>query len=141
MSFWLICYSFFQSHKEYTIVSYILDKDDNKIDRIEIRRRYSDFEWLVNQLTTKYPAFIIPPLPEKNPLGKIYNEDAEFIENRQKGLLYFLNKMLEHPALRNTNDFVQFLTAYDTVIFSFYFELLRNSSTLSPKNLKATSQP
>jgi hypothetical protein len=39
-------------------------------------RRYSDFEWLHDRLAKKYKGIFIPPLPEKNAVGKM--EDFKF---------------------------------------------------------------
>jgi hypothetical protein len=39
-------------------------------------RRYSDFEWLNDRLAKKYKGIFIPPLPEKNAVGKM--EDFKF---------------------------------------------------------------
>jgi hypothetical protein len=36
-------------------------------------RRYSDFEWLHDRLAEKYKGIFIPPLPEKNVVGKMAN--------------------------------------------------------------------
>lgn len=33
-------------------------------------RRYSDFVWLHDRLFEKYKGIFIPPLPEKNAVGK-----------------------------------------------------------------------
>jgi len=38
-------------------------------------RRYSDFEWLHDRLAERYKGIFIPPLPEKNAVGKIPNYD------------------------------------------------------------------
>ena len=38
-------------------------------------RRYSDFEWLHDRLAERYKGVFIPPLPEKNAVGKILNYD------------------------------------------------------------------
>jgi hypothetical protein len=38
-------------------------------------RRYSDFEWLHDRLAERYKGIFIPPLPEKNAVGKVLNYD------------------------------------------------------------------
>jgi hypothetical protein len=41
-------------------------------------RRYSDFEWLHDRLAEKYKGIFIPPLPEKNVVGKMANFKFNF---------------------------------------------------------------
>lgn len=41
-------------------------------------RRYSDFEWLHDRLAERYKGVFIPPLPEKNAVGKIRNYDFSY---------------------------------------------------------------
>lgn len=53
-------------------------------------RRYSDFEWLHNRLVFEFPGCIIPPLPEKNALGRF---GPEFVEQRRRYLEKFLNSI------------------------------------------------
>jgi len=101
------------SHKEFLIRSWI----EGNHNYTEISRRYSDFEWLVGQLINRYPGCIIPPLPEKNPLTKIDKEDPLFLETRKRGLLRFLEMMLQHQDLKNTPEFANFLLKSDSVSF------------------------
>ena len=101
------------SHKEFLIRSWI----EGNHNYTEISRRYSDFEWLVGQLINRYPGCIIPPLPEKNPLTKIDKEDPLFLETRKRGLLRFLEMMLQHQDLKNTPEFANFLLKSDSVNF------------------------
>jgi len=105
---------YLSSHKEYKIKSFLPNRSDEK----EISRRYSDFEWLVSQLLNKYPGCIIPPLPEKNPLTNINQENEVFLQNRKRGLLRFLEKMIQHPDLRYAPDFISFLLSNDIVILA-----------------------
>jgi len=107
--FQLIKDGYLSSHKEYKIKSSLPNENDEK----EISRRYSDFEWLVSQLLNKYPGCIIPPLPEKNPLTNINQENEVFLQNRKRGLLRFLEKMIQHPDLRYAPDFISFLLSND----------------------------
>jgi len=106
----LINDGYLSSHKEFLIRSWIEGNHNYQ----EISRRYSDFEWLVAQLINKYPGCIIPPLPEKNPLAKIDKEDPIFLETRKRGLLRFLEMMLQHQDLKNTPEFANFLFKSDS---------------------------
>jgi hypothetical protein len=110
----LVTDGYVSSHKEFQIRSYI----EGTHNYTEISRRYSDFEWLISQLISKYPGCIIPPLPEKNPLANINKEDPLFLETRKRGLLRFLEMMLQHEDLKNTPDFANFLLKSDSDFIS-----------------------
>lgn len=68
-----------------------------KVKESSVRRRYSDFEWLRNELE-RDSKIVVPPLPGKAwkrqmPFrgdNGIFEED--FIEERRKGLEVFINK-------------------------------------------------
>lgn len=70
-------------------------------------RRYSDFVWLRDQLEKEFVGYLIPPLPEKKTMGRF---EAEFIEVRRRYLQKFLRRVAEHPALRKSQDFRDFMT-------------------------------
>jgi len=44
--------------------------------------RFSDFEWLYNELINKYGGYLIPVLPEKNILTKFNVETNDFTKDR-----------------------------------------------------------
>ncbi len=46
-------------------------------------KRFSDFEWLFNELISKYPGYLIPVFPEKNFLTKLNVESDEFTQIRR----------------------------------------------------------
>lgn len=68
-----------------------------KVKESSVRRRYSDFEWLRNELE-RDSKIVVPPLPGKAWKRQlpfrgddgIFEED--FIEERRKGLEVFINK-------------------------------------------------
>ncbi|KAI8999457.1 Vps5 C terminal like-domain-containing protein [Gaertneriomyces semiglobifer] len=60
-------------------------------------RRYSDFLWLHEQLQSRYPGVIIPPVPEKQTLGRF---QEEFVESRRCALEQFLQRVVGHRRLR-----------------------------------------
>lgn len=68
------------SYKLYTIRTF--NKCEDKKETI-INRRYSDFQYLHNQLTTKYGGFLIPKLPGKNILTAINMESPTYIKERK----------------------------------------------------------
>jgi len=79
-----------------------------------VRRRYSDFEWLRNELE-RDSKIVVPALPSKAlkrqmPFRQddgIYEE--EFIEDRRKGLEIFINKIAGHPLAQNERCLHMFL--------------------------------
>ncbi|KAJ1974413.1 Vacuolar protein sorting-associated protein vps5 [Dimargaris xerosporica] len=73
-----------------------------------VRRRYRDFHWLFTQLHQSNPGVIIPPVPEKQSLGRFQDE---FVETRRHGLEKFLKRVATHPLLNDHPDFRLFLTS------------------------------
>jgi len=85
-----------------------------KLKNSSVRRRYSDFEWLRNELE-RDSKIVVPQLPGKSwkrqlPFRSddgIYEED--FIEDRRKGLEQFINKVAGHPLAQNEKCLHMFL--------------------------------
>lgn len=73
-------------------------------------RRYSDFTWLSGELSREFPGVIVPPLPEKQSVGRF---TVEFIESRRRALEKFLHRIAMHNELGNSQYFVIFLQASD----------------------------
>ncbi|ORX96926.1 Vps5-domain-containing protein [Basidiobolus meristosporus CBS 931.73] len=71
-----------------------------------VDRRYRDFLWLYNQLTTGNPGVIVPPVPEKHALGRF---QGEFVESRRVALEQCLVKITAHPMLYGDPDLKIFL--------------------------------
>lgn len=77
-----------------------------KLKESTVRRRYSDFEWLRNELE-RDSKIMVPPLPGKawKRLMPFRGDDGiyedEFIEERRKGLESFINKVAGHPLAQN----------------------------------------
>jgi sorting nexin-1/2 len=71
-----------------------------------VTRRYRDFRWLVKQLTARYPGLIVPPVPEKQALGRF---SPDFIEYRRRALEKCLQRIGQHPILQMSHDFRTFL--------------------------------
>ena len=51
-----------------------------------VLRRYSDFVWLSDRLHVERAGAIVPPLPDKQPVGRF---SPAFIEARRMGLELF----------------------------------------------------
>lgn len=78
--------------------------------QFSVLRRYSDFEWLLEQLGTAFPGVILPAIPEKQAVGRF---SPDFVEQRRRGLERFLNKLSLHPTLVESQYLISFLTADD----------------------------
>ena len=63
---------------------------------LQVSRRYKRFDWLHKQLMGKFTMLAIPPLPDKQVLGR-YEE--EFIDHRMKLLQGFVDRICSHPVL------------------------------------------
>ncbi|BFZ25155.1 hypothetical protein BsWGS_28194 [Bradybaena similaris] len=85
-----------------------------KLKESSVRRRYSDFEWLRNELE-RDSKIVVPPLPGKALKRQlpfrgddgIFEDD--FIEERRKGLEQFINKVAGHPLAQNEKCLHMFL--------------------------------
>lgn len=71
-------------------------------------RRYSDFAWLSGELSREFPGVIVPPLPEKQTVGRF---GSEFVESRRRGLEKFLQRIASHYEIGNSQFYVTFLQA------------------------------
>ncbi|VDP17308.1 unnamed protein product [Soboliphyme baturini] len=77
---------------------------------IQVSRRYKHFDWLHEQMSGKYSAMLIPPLPEKQVSGR-YEE--EFIEHRMHLLQLWVSKICGHPVLSQCEAWMHFLSCTD----------------------------
>lgn len=75
-----------------------------------VLRRYSDFLWLYEQFHREKAGAIVPPLPEKQPVGRF---SAAFIEDRRTNLERFLRRVAVHPELMDAQCLNTFLRADD----------------------------
>ena len=72
---------------------------------------------------------IIPPLPEKQSIGRFL---PEFIEERRQSLQLFLNRIKENTELRDSKQFLTFLQADEAAFkeingYAAIFGLLQNT--------------
>lgn len=75
---------------------------------LNVRRRYSDFDWFHQIITILFPSCIIPPTPKKK-MGADRFGDA-FLQKRARNLEKFLNCLLADPIIRNSQLFYDFLS-------------------------------
>ena len=71
-----------------------------------VRRRYSDFDWLMKIINLRYRGTWQPPMPEKN----VINTAEAFIKDRMSRLDQFLNRLLSNPYMRHDTALNAFLT-------------------------------
>lgn len=98
------------------------------------RRRYSDFAWLNSTLSNEYPGTILPPLPEKQTIGRF---SSEFIESRRRALERYLQRISRHPDLSNSSTFLTFLQENDENAFHKFKDDVKSNK---PKSSTSTFQ-
>ena len=76
----------------------------------QVRRRFNDFIWLHDILKSLYINAVVPPLNKKN---SIYSLRDTQIAKRIRTLERFINEILVHPLLRNSQIFYDFITMID----------------------------
>lgn len=76
--------------------------------RMNIRKRYSEFDGLRKRLVQTFPNFeaAVPPLPPKSILHRF---QPKFLEKRRAGLQYFLNCILLNPEFSGSPVLKEFL--------------------------------
>ena len=89
------------SHVAYCVLSQgsLIGEWNNGAQESGVWRRYSDFEWLQSTLKQTLFCTLVPPLPDKQVIGR-FND--EFIEIRRRGLQRFLDRCVEHEPIRNS---------------------------------------
>ncbi|GAA5896874.1 hypothetical protein JCM5296_002578 [Sporobolomyces johnsonii] len=67
-----------------------------------VERRYSDFVWLLDCLTRRYPFRMLPALPPKRMQlqGHYLASDDGFLDRRRRGLERALTFLINHPVLK-----------------------------------------
>jgi len=86
-----------------------------------VLRRYSDFLWLYEKLQMERAGAIVPPLPEKHPVGRF---NPAFVEIRRRELERFLRRAAVHPELQGCASLDAFLQGDDVT-----FQAAKNSKS------------
>lgn len=86
-----------------------------------VLRRYSDFLWLHERLQEERAGAIVPPIPEKQPVGRF---SPAFVEARRRELERFLRRVAVHPELQDSACLDTFLRADDVT-----FQAAKNSKS------------
>ena len=74
-----------------------------------VRRRYSDFIWLQKRLVEERAGNIVPKIPHKIANVKTKFDD-DFVNEREKTLQRFMNRVVDHPDLPKATSFTPFLS-------------------------------
>ena len=75
-----------------------------------VLRRYSDFLWLHERLQVERAGAIVPPIPDKQPVGRF---SPAFVEARRRELERFIRRLAVHPELQDCACLDTFLRADD----------------------------
>ena len=78
------------------------------------KKRYSDFLWLRKTLSLMYSNCVIPPLCKKNYYDRF--NDA-LINKRMRSIEKFLNGLLIHPLIKNSQILFDFLSVQNEADF------------------------
>jgi len=107
-------------HYEFEIL--LRYSSDNIIEDKLIYRRYSDLEWLHNELLENNPGCKIIDIPEKSFWTNIKANNNDLLENRKKLIEQYLNYINKHRYLSRNKSFKEFLSS------SFTAETIRKKS-------------
>lgn len=81
----------------------------------EVSRRFSDFEWLREQLKKLFPGNYIPPLSKKT---KVKHFDETHLNKRLRVFENFINYILKSKILSYTTYVSDFLSINEDGLFS-----------------------
>ena len=94
------------------------------------KKRYSDFLWLRKTLSLMYSNCIIPPLCKKNYVDR-FNETL--INKRMRSIEKFLNGLLIHPLIKNSQILFDFLSVQNEE--DFYKKKKKYGKITSPTHV------
>lgn len=105
---------------------------------IEVRRRYSDFQWLYQRILTEAPGAIMPIIPHKRTalIGEA-KYSQQFVEERRRNLEVFMKGVFQIPHIQTLSpSLVVFLSAPDEQLDSAKKQCeAKNPSLLSTKDM------
>lgn len=78
-------------------------------DKIAIRRRYSDFQWLYGRLQTELPGAIVPIIPHRMAITNSRKFDPAFVEQRRRHLQFFMDQIVQHEELARAPSMTPFM--------------------------------
>ena len=96
-------------------------------------RKYSDFKWLKDIISTVYIGSVIPPLPKKL---KYEKWDDKNIHNTKRKLQKFIQALVDDPLIRNSPILFDFLSIENQS--EFYSRKTYYTKVKPPKTLAET---
>ena len=106
-----------------------------------VLRRFSDFLWLFEKLQNERPGAIVPPCPEKQPVGRF---SPAFVEARRRELERFVRRVAIHPELQDCACLDTFLRADDVTFQAAKHSkagvVLQQANMMMPHNMGAPPQ-
>ncbi len=93
-------------------VSYKTSRADLSNPAADLVRRFSDFAWLHDCLSERYPGRFVPALPDKFPVQSLVQKvqhSSPFLTDRCRALHRFMNRLARHPFLSRCKEFTNFL--------------------------------
>lgn len=94
----------FSTYKLYEIFS------EKQGQRMEVQRRYRDFEWLHDILVTSFYGLVLPRLPEKNIKTTLGFEDMTYQAERMRLLERYLNILLRKQLVCKSPVLLAFMS-------------------------------
>lgn len=79
----------------------------------QVRRRYSDFQYLYTLLMRERPGAIVPIIPHKQAMRESVRFSDDLLQERTQTLQYFLRAVASHPELHDSKCLQTFLTDND----------------------------
>lgn len=97
----------------YQYISYGIKTTTSSLQEFQVDRRYSDFDTLRTKLCSMYHGVLVPPLPDKQVIGRLTNGrfNGDFLSERRRGLERFLTRVASHSRLCETKEVEVFLRA------------------------------
>ena len=138
------------SKKGYTVheISKIIENKESNIEKnILCYRRYDNFSSLFELLEVKYPHYVFPSVPQKNPsinniniIKETMKKDDLFLEKRKTELEYFINEVYNHRKIGKGEEIKKFLneTSFDKNYFQNlinYFDYPESMKQINNKGL------
>ena len=96
----------------------------------QVRKRFSDFEWLQNIISSQFINYVIPPMPHKN-YGDRFTE--ALILKRTRMLKKFLEGILIHPTMKHCKVLYEFLSVNSDEDFEEVKKKYENANTINEK--------
>ena len=87
-----------------------------------VNRRYSDFLWLREILSSMFPTILLPQLPKKKIGNRRFEND--FVEKRIKGLQDFLDEILKSEIIKTAEPLISFLSLTERGFFEQQMKIL-----------------